>query len=98
MSRSQYQTVPRRQWARVRRAVFIRDGYRCRACGAPGKLECHHVIPLEKGGAPLAESNLLTLCRGCHIAEHIRGTDDGINRCAWRQYLLELAGGNPPIS
>ena len=98
MGRSQYQTIPARQWARVRRRVLDRDGYRCRACNRQGRLEVHHVIPLEKGGAPLAESNLLTLCRGCHIAEHIRGKDDGINRCAWRQYLRELAGSNPSIS
>ena len=98
MARSQYQTIPARTWARVRRRILDRDGWRCRECGCPGRLECHHVIPLEKGGAPLDDSNLLTLCRGCHIEKHIREKERDPARREWRAYLRELAGGNPSIS
>ncbi len=58
-----------RQWAAVRRAVFERDGYRCRACGLPGRLECDHIQPLRRGGDPWDMDNLQSLCRGCHIAK-----------------------------
>ena len=37
-------------WERIRRAAFERDGWRCCACGRPGRLEAHHVTPLHKGG------------------------------------------------
>ena len=55
-------------WRRVRACVVKRDKYRCRRCGAVGALEVHHVKSIQD--APelaLAQSNLQTLCRGCHF-------------------------------
>ena len=60
----------RRRWGRVARAIKERDSYRCRSCKKPGKLEVHHIIPIEKGGPLFAPDNLLTLCRNCHIELH----------------------------
>ena len=57
------------RWQRLRRRVFKRDKYRCRACGRAGRLECDHVRPVWKGGALWAMANLQSLCRGCHIAK-----------------------------
>lgn len=54
-------------WAVVRRVVFERDGYRCTMCGVPGRLECDHIEPIEKGGDWFALDNLRTLCRSCHV-------------------------------
>ena len=48
------------------------DGRRCQQCGKAGRLEAHHVLPLEEGGQNDLE-NLSTLCRGCHIEVHKRG-------------------------
>lgn len=56
----------RRRWSRVRRAVFQRDGYRCRACGKAGRLEADHIRPLDCGGEQYHQSNIQTLCIGCH--------------------------------
>ena len=53
-------------WRRLRRLVFIRDGYRCVACGRAGRLECDHKLPTWQGGSSAME-NLQTLCRNCHI-------------------------------
>ena len=58
-----------RQWEATRREVFDRDGYRCQQCGKAGRLEAHHVLHLASGGSNDLD-NLLTLCRGCHIAAH----------------------------
>ena len=81
-----------RRWARTRRAVFTRDGYRCRLCGAPGRLECHHVVPLHRGGAQYDPDNCETLCRGCHIRHH-RGDDRRTpGRGAWLEFIQELTG------
>lgn len=78
-----------RRWAAIRQQVFSRDNFRCRACGAAGRLECHHVIPLEKGGPPFALQNLKTLCVNCHIEIHRPRLSP--ERQAWRERLERLA-------
>ena len=59
-----------RRWARVKRVVFERDGWRCVRCGGPGRLEGHHIVALRAGGAAYDPANVETLCRDCHIAHH----------------------------
>ena len=76
--------IPSRKWQRVRRAALQRDDYRCRKCRRPGRLEVHHVQPLEKGGAALELANLVTLCRDCHLDAH---NPEKPERRAWRAFL-----------
>ena len=66
-----HQRLNRARWERTRRAVFARDGYRCRCCGRAGRLECDHVVPLERDPDqdPYDPANCQTLARGCHIAK-----------------------------
>ena len=91
MARSRFQqSVPRRAWARVRRRILERDGYRCLQCGRPGRLEIDHIVPMARGGAMLAEDNLQTLCVRCHIEKHIREKDCDPERLAWREYIDAL--------
>lgn len=74
-------------WARVRRAVLERCRRRCEDCGAPGRLEVHHVRPLSDGGAPLDLDNVRALCRRCHFrAEPCRQPAPGAaaDGAAWR--------------
>ena len=81
--------IPWRQWARLRRRILERDGYRCRACGRPGKLEVDHVTPMHAGGAALEPANLQALCGPCHIEKTTRekhGQPDP-EREAWRAFL-----------
>lgn len=91
MSRN-HRRLNRRRWERVRRAVFARDGYRCRQCGKAGRLECDHVVRLEDGGAPFDMANLQTLCRTCAIAK--TATENRrpltIAEQAWRDLVAEL--------
>ena len=44
----------------------VRDGMKCRKCGSRTDLHVHHT----KGMKSHALSNLITLCRTCHIATH----------------------------
>lgn len=83
-----------RKWELTRKATFERDGYRCRQCGHPGRLECHHIIPLEAGGEPYNLSNTLTLCRTCHVNHHRRDRrkPETPEQAAWQQLVDELAG------
>ncbi len=56
-----------------RRAVLIRDGYRCRTkgCNSTSFLELHHLKPRSLGGDN-GEENLITLCSNCHRHVHER--------------------------
>ena len=86
-----------RRWAATRCAVFDRDGWRCVQCGKAGRLECDHVVPLERGGDPWDMDNLQTLCRNCHIAKTLaeaeaRGAATP-GRAAWRALVEEIAKG-----
>ena len=76
------------RWAATRRRLFDRDGWRCQKCGRPGRLEAHHLQPLEDGGAVFALQNLLTLCRGCHIALHRPPEIPG--QAEWRTMVREI--------
>jgi hypothetical protein len=55
----------------VRRAVLVRDGYRCCAPGCTGTrfLEVHHRVPRARGGTNRPD-NLVTLCAACHRLRH----------------------------
>jgi len=63
-------------WAERRRAVYDRDGGRCRRCGITVPLErshIHHLVRRSEGGSHSLD-NLVTLCRDCHslMPEHQR--------------------------
>jgi len=65
------------EWRRLRERVLRRDGYRCRRCGATGRLEVHHRYYLRGHMAwqyPMRA--LVTLCRDCH--EWVHGRNPGI--------------------
>lgn len=59
-------------WARLRRAVFERDGYTCVYCGRIDRpLECDHVLAVANGGSH-AIDNLTTSCRPCNRSKRDR--------------------------
>lgn len=63
------------RWRRLRQAVFVRDRYACRKCGAlcigrhpaPNSPVCDHIRP-HRGDEALFwdERNLQTLCKADH--------------------------------
>ena len=78
-----------RRWHAARRAALKRDGYRCRNCHRPGRLQVHHVRPLRDGGEPYLLSNLETYCRDCHINRHKRDSVPP-DRLKWRGLMRQL--------
>ena len=57
-------------WDVRRRRVYVRDGYRCKNCGASDtEVHAHHVVPLLQGGSNDL-TNLTTLCTACHTLIH----------------------------
>ena len=77
-----------RAWARLRRAVLERDGYRCVKCGRSGRLEVDHRIRKEDGGGDELD-NLQALCRECHGAKTVKENTQEM-RIEWREYLANL--------
>ena len=80
------------RWLRTRRRVLERARWRCERCGAAGRLEGDHKVPLHQGGKPYALDNLQALCRGCHIAKTAaenRRQPTAAEK-AWRRAVSEL--------
>ena len=77
------------RWERTRRAVFERDGYRCKRCGKAGFLECDHIQPVSEGGEFWDLPNLQPLCHNCHRAKTMGdlGRAPDPEREKWRNYL-----------
>ena len=40
--------IDNKRWQALRRQVFERDGFRCRACQTAGRLEADHILPLPR--------------------------------------------------
>ncbi|MEQ9257503.1 MAG: HNH endonuclease signature motif containing protein [Roseovarius sp.] len=97
---SQHVTRTKR-WKALRAEILERDGYRCRACGARGRLEVDHVQPVRTHPQLAYEpGNLQALCPGCHTRKtriecgHPPPRED---RLEWRQAVeaLERRGKKP---
>lgn len=50
---------------KTKRAILLRDSYRCRVCKSNRNTEIHHITPYVEC-ADDSESNLVTLCNRCH--------------------------------
>lgn len=79
------------EWGEIRNSIFLRDGYRCQACGYQGsRLSVHRVVPY----AILSEHQpelLLTLCSNCH-----QMTERAFYRiCAWGEFGEAYVGETP---
>jgi hypothetical protein len=95
--------------ARVRRAVFERDGARCAHVGTGGQrcrethhLKLHHLVPFARGGAHTA-TNLALRCSAHNAlaAELDFGTDQIEKRqdsCAHESERRARSHGTPPLS
>lgn len=83
-----------RRWQKLRRQVLEADGYRCRQCGRPGRLEVDHITAVADGGDLWDPENLQALCRGCHVAktraEHDARHPLGPKAAAWAAFRDEL--------
>ena len=73
MTRVRAKSTPLRldssSYAKMTRDILRRDNWRCQVCGSRVNLEVHHQQFRSQGGSD-SESNLITLCNGCHRAKH----------------------------
>jgi len=59
-----------REYNELREQVLRRDSWRCQFCGSMTNLEVHHQRFRSHSGSD-HEDNLITLCNGCHSAQHV---------------------------
>ena len=81
-----------RKWARARKAALERAGWKSELSGLRGKLEVHHKVKLEHGGAPYDLGNLVVMTRSEHIRHH-REENLTPAQISWRDYVEELLIG-----
>lgn len=55
-----------RLWAAIRFRIFRRDGFKCRCCGSPKRIQCHHRSYELSVMMGRDDAKLLTACRACH--------------------------------
>lgn len=53
-------------WSETRNRIFARDEWKCRLCGSPYNLECHHIRYAHLGHEAEYPEDLMCLCRKCH--------------------------------
>jgi 5-methylcytosine-specific restriction endonuclease McrA len=59
----------------VKIAVAVRDGGRCRACGATlsqSAMHFDHIIPYSRGGSSTDPANVQLLCARCNLRKGAR--------------------------
>lgn len=87
--KSQRQIDSRVQWS-----VFLRDGFRCRYCGARGiPLTVDHIVLWEEGG-PTIIINLISCCKKCNRVRGNMQYEDWLKH----PYYLEINGYLPEES
>ena len=58
-------------YEQLRKQVLRRDGWQCQVCGSRQNLQVHHKQLRSQQGSD-DDSNLITLCAGCHEVLHRR--------------------------
>ena len=66
---SEYKTyLDDEHWAKTRKKIMARDGYRCQICGSKRDLQVHHLTYKNIGQE--TDEQLVCLCRQCHFGLH----------------------------
>ena len=83
------------RWKALRVEVLRRDDFKCRSCGARGRLEVDHIVPVRDAPDRAYDmTNLQALCAACHARKTREevGLASRANaaRTAWRKAVRQL--------
>ncbi len=93
-----------RRWQVLRHAILERDGWKCRSCGARGRLEIDHIRPVRTApDRAFDPANLQALCGPCHTRKtRIEcghpARIQSLERKAWAQAVADLATTSTPAT
>ena len=77
------------RWRLLAKKLKRKSGFKCQECRIKtGALETHHIKPVKEGGDFWSESNLIVLCRKCHVAKHRKKIDEQYEE--WIKFRDEL--------
>ena len=80
-----------RRWKSVRFLAKRRDGFKCVQCGAVGRLEVDHILPLRTHPELAYDlTNLQSLCPSCHTRKtrlEVGNAPLNPQRQAWRDLV-----------
>ena len=67
--------IDSKAWRKKRAYILRRDKYQCQICKRYGRMrqatEVHHIVHIEDDPSrALDASNLISLCKACHNAQH----------------------------
>jgi 5-methylcytosine-specific restriction endonuclease McrA len=89
-----------RRWTILRLEAMARDGYKCRSCGKPGRLEVDHILPVRLAPDRAYDlANLQCLCPACHTRKtrvECGHPEKSPARSAWDSAVAELATASKP--
>ena len=89
-----------KRWQAIRHAVLERCGWACVTCGARGRLEVDHILPVRTHPAlSFDPANCQALCAPCHTRKtrlECGFPEPREDRRAWRQAVAELEGDQIP--
>lgn len=92
-------------WQDVRMSVLMRDNFLCMKCGNPAE-EVHHIVHLRPDNIAdpnisINPDNLISLCKDCHLREHIqdkaRGHIKADKQGILQEYTFDKDGNIIPI-
>ena len=83
------------RWKALRMATLERDGFACKECGARGRLEVDHILPVRTHPAlAWKPANLQALCPSCHTRKtriECGHPPPDPKRTAWQQAVQDLS-------
>lgn len=86
------------RWKAVRAEVLRRDDFKCVHCGARGRLEVDHKIPVRLAPERAFDlNNLQALCRGCHSRKtrlEVGHPPLSESRQQWRDSIRDMMRNN----
>ena len=87
-----------KRWKGLRLQALRRDGWQCVSCGARGRLEVDHVVPVRDAPERAFDlENLQCLCASCHTRKtrlECGHPDLSPARRAWREFVKQLGDTN----
>ncbi len=77
--------MPRSQWDKLRKQVYVKAGNLCHICGADGRLSCHEIWAYDERRHVQTLKGFRALCSMCHHVTHF-----GLARVLAEQGYLDL--------
>ncbi len=63
--------LPKSDWDKIRKRIYVEYGHRCGICGTKGRLNCHEIWEYDDKKHIQKLMGFIALCDMCHYVKHI---------------------------